>query len=97
MLIGSAEMSMVSASVQRSHRFPIHIFAQIENMAKIANTSVSVIINQMLEAGLEAVMSELPLELQQQVARITEDQMNRPFKNVRGEVKPRTKSPSDKT
>lgn len=53
MLIGGIDMSMGAASVQRSHRFPLRIFNQMENMAKIANVSFSVIINQMLEAGLE--------------------------------------------
>lgn len=37
MLIGSMDMSMGAASVQRSHRFPLHIFTKMENMAKIAD------------------------------------------------------------
>jgi hypothetical protein len=97
MLIGSMDMSMNAASVQRSHRFPLHIFTQMENMAKIANVSVSVIINQMLEAGLEAVMIELPKEIQQQVTHVSEAQLNRPLKQVNGQVKRRTKSVSNKS
>ena len=74
MLQGSATYGASMATVQRSHRFPMHIFIQIENMARMGNVPVSLIINQLLECGLEAVIKELPDEQAQLVNRVSEDQ-----------------------
>ena len=82
-------MSSVMASVQRSHRFPLHIFAQIENMAKMAGVSVSVIINQLLEVGLEGVMRELSEDTNKQLSLMTQAQLDRPSKAVRVNLKNR--------
>lgn len=88
---GTAQYSTVSASIQRSHRFPLHIFSQIENLASISNTSVSLIINELLECGLEAVKQELPSDLVARVSRITQAQIDRTNTNVSGSTKGRPK------
>lgn len=74
LLQGSATYGSSMATVQRSHRFPMHIFIQIENMARMGNVPVSLIINQLLECGLEAVVKELPEEQAQLVNRVSEEQ-----------------------
>lgn len=74
---GTAKTEWIGQSIQRSHRFPIHIFGQIENMAKMSNHSVSTVIDLLLEAGLESVKKELPPELIEQVQILSEEQVNR--------------------
>jgi hypothetical protein len=34
LVTGDASLLSMTATVQRSHRFPLHIFTQIENMAR---------------------------------------------------------------
>jgi hypothetical protein len=80
---GNAHFEQVGGAVQRSHRFPLHIFAQIENLARMADSSVSVIINQLLECGLEAVRKELPDDVAEQVSRVSREQMDRPVKQLK--------------
>ncbi|SDG73116.1 hypothetical protein [Propionivibrio dicarboxylicus] len=63
MVMGSASIGGVVASVQRSHRFPLPEFIQIENLARMSEVSVSQIINQLIECGLDAVKSKLPDEV----------------------------------
>jgi hypothetical protein len=75
LLQGSATYGSTMATVQRSHRFPMHIFIQIENMARMGNVPVSLIINQLLECGLEAVIKELPEEQAELIYRASEDQI----------------------
>lgn len=77
LVTGSASLESRSASVQRSHRFPLHIFTQIENLARIGEVPVSLIINELLECGLEALLKELPTEVAEQVRLIHKDQLNR--------------------
>lgn len=77
LLRGKAKTEWIGASVQRSHRFPCHIFGQIENMAKMSNHPVSTIIDLLLEAGLESVKKELPSELLDQVEVLSDSQVNR--------------------
>lgn len=86
---GGASFSSFNATVQRSHRFPLHIFSCLENMAEMAGAPVSVIINQVLEAGIEAVTKELPAEISAELTRITQAQLDRPLKTVTEAVKPR--------
>ena len=81
-LIGNAEMMVAGASVQRSHRFPTYVIARIENMAKMAGSSVSFMINRTLEAGLESVFKELPEDVRNELAIISDEQANRPTKSV---------------
>lgn len=74
LLTGNATQTSIMATVQRSHRFPMHIFIQIENMARMGNVPVSLVINELLECGLEAVLQEIPQENRQEINRITEAQ-----------------------
>lgn len=100
LVTGNARFEQVGGAVQRSHRFPLHIFVQIENLARMADTSVSVIVNQLLECGLEAVRKELPEDVAEQVARVSKDQVDRPVKKLRekaGAYKPATDSHSEET
>lgn len=87
LLTGNASFGSVSASVQRSHRFPLHLFVQIENMARMGGVPVSLIINQLLECGLDAVLHELPEEIASQVSKCTKDQFDVPTVTDRVEVK----------
>lgn len=75
LLQGSATYGASSTTVQRSHRFPMHLFIQIENMARMGNVPVSLIINQLLECGLEAVFKKLPEEQAQRVRQVSEEQL----------------------
>jgi hypothetical protein len=78
LVTGHGEQSHAMATVQRSHRFPLHLFIQMENLAKHADVPVSLIINELIECGLDALRQELPEEVSQSVFRITRDQMDRP-------------------
>lgn len=89
LVTGNGTMGSMGTAVQRSHRFPLHIFIQIENLARMADTSVSVIINQLLDCGLEAVRNELPEEVAEQLSIVTKEQTERPTKPFREEVKKR--------
>ena len=51
-----------AATVQRSHRFPLHLIAQIENMAQEGDVPVSLILNRLIECGLDAVKQKLSQE-----------------------------------
>lgn len=42
---GQAGFDLITSSVQCSHRFPLTIYTQIENLAQLGNVSISVIIN----------------------------------------------------
>jgi predicted DNA-binding protein len=86
---GGAKFTSVNATVQRSHRFPLHIFACLENMAEMSGAPVSVIINQVLEAGIEAVTKELPEEINAELKRVSQAQLDRPMKTVNETVKSR--------
>lgn len=79
--------SYAMATVQRSHRFPMHVFVQIENLAKHADVPVSVVINELLDCGLEALLKELPEDVAQKVFTVTKDQMERPTKTERFDSK----------
>lgn len=83
----NASINMFSASVQRSHRFPLHIFTQIENMARMADVSVSTIINQLLAAGLEVVHENLSEDEIEEIRFISKEQLDRPFKQLKVDSK----------
>ncbi len=87
LLTGDAQQSYVGATVQRSHRFPAHLFFQIENMARIGDVPVSLIINQIIECGLDAVMSQLPEDVANQIRQISPEQLERPMVTDRIEAK----------
>ncbi|MDP1646066.1 MAG: hypothetical protein Q8L71_11300 [Thiobacillus sp.] len=87
LVTGSAAMSQSMATVQRSHRFPLHLFVQIENMARMGGVPVSLIINELIECGLEAVKQELPEDVALEVARATNEQVERPTVMDKVEVK----------
>ena len=78
-----ARTSIVTATVQRSHRFPLHLMVQIENMAELAGSPVSLIINELLECGLEAVRKELPEHVAEKIAVVSKEQINRPTKTTK--------------
>ncbi|WP_084019702.1 hypothetical protein [Dechloromonas agitata] len=84
---GSATYQSTMASVQRSHRFPLHIFVQIENMARMGDVPVSLIINQLLECGLESVYNELPEERARELGRLSKEQLERKTVTETVEVK----------
>lgn len=87
LVTGTVAMSQSMATVQRSHRFPLHLFVQIENMARMGGVPVSLIINELIECGLEAVKQELPEDVAQEVARATKEQIDRPTVTENVEVK----------
>lgn len=89
LVTGSSSMSQSMATVQRSHRFPVHLFVQIENMARMGGVPVSLIINELIECGLDAVKEELPEDVALEVAKVTKDQVDRqPTVTENVEVKP---------
>jgi hypothetical protein len=81
------QLGYATATVQRSHRFPVHLFVQLENLAKHADVPLSVIINELLECGLDALLKELPEDVAQKVYTVTKDQMERPTKSERFDSK----------
>lgn len=78
----SGRTEMVSASVQRSHRFPLNQFTKIENMARMADVSVSTIINQLIEVGIESVKENLSEQEIEEINFISPEQLDRPFKQI---------------
>ncbi|MGO8754748.1 MAG: hypothetical protein ACLQHK_05905 [Gallionellaceae bacterium] len=86
---GDVDLTEGMATVQRSHRFPLHIFIQIENMARLGQVPISVIINQLVECGLDAVRQELPEDIAKQLNHASKEQIERPTKSVIVEVKGR--------
>jgi len=74
---GTANTSTSMATVQRSHRFPLHIFVVVENLAKKADCSVSAMINQLLEVGMESLLKELPPEIAKEVLLVTQEQIDK--------------------
>ncbi len=93
---GYASVYETSAAVQRSHRFPSYLFTQIENLARLGKVPVSLIINQLIECGLEAVKKELPEETAKQLTFSTQAQVDRPTKNYKVDVKGRNLPPRKK-
>ena len=80
---GTASSSLFMASVQRSHRFPLHVFVVIENLAKKANCSVSAMINQILDVGVESIIKELPKEISQELHHVTQEQIDKANSSVK--------------
>lgn len=78
LVLGTAALTQSEATVQRSHRFPLVLFKQIENMARMGGVPVSLIINQLIECGLVAVKHELPEDKRQEVSRMSTKQFERP-------------------
>lgn len=76
------------ASVQRSHRFPVHLFLKIENMAAKAGVPISTIINQLLEAGIEAVFQKLDEDVINQISTVTPEQRER-LEKLDSDTKPK--------
>lgn len=92
-LSGNASSENITATVQRSHRFPIYYFMLIENMAKIANCSVSAMINQVIEVGVDSLYDHLPDEIAQEMHRCTQEQVDKANSQVRQVIgKPKTKA-----
>lgn len=92
LLHGSGSMEAISSTVQRSHRFPLHLMLQIENMAEKAGVPVSLIINQLLECGLEAVSKELTEEQIKAIITIRPEQLDRKTATQHTAVKSTRKS-----
>ncbi|MBX9917994.1 MAG: hypothetical protein E6Q59_01625 [Nitrosomonas sp.] len=92
LVTGTAKQEFKTASVQRSHRFPLHLFLQIENLARISNVSVSVIINELLECGLEALNKELPPEFLKQAKFIPHELLNKHLPEDLQVITPKRKS-----
>ncbi len=81
LIMGSGEQGYTFATVQRSHRFPLHLFVQMENLATHAKVPVSVIINELIECGLDELKAELPEELAQKISRYTKEQSEKANSN----------------
>lgn len=64
---GTAQYEEMEMKVQRSHRFPVGLFLQIENLASVSRVPVSMIINLLIESGLEAVKKEISPDLVRQL------------------------------
>lgn len=77
LLTGNANMAGTNATIQRSHRFPVNLFVQIENMARVSEVPVSTIINLLIECGLEAVGKELPQQILEQLNICSKEQFER--------------------
>lgn len=77
LLRGTGSLDSMSSTVQRSHRFPLLLMAQIENMAEQAGVPVSLIINQLLECGLESVFRELTEEQVNAITTFKSEQLDR--------------------
>jgi hypothetical protein len=97
LVTGKGETSFTAVSVQRSHRFPLHLFVQIENMARMGKVPVSVVVNELIAIGLDAAIKELPEDAARQVSRVTKDQIERPsvtdrFDSKRHRVRSKSKS-----
>ena len=82
LLSGNASSGYRGATVQRSHRFSTHHFILIENMAKLANCSVSAMINQVIDVGVDALYEHLPQELVKQIHSVSPEQMNKSNSSV---------------
>jgi hypothetical protein len=79
---GRGSSGYMGAAVQRSHRFPYHLFVQIENMANAGGVPVSIIINQLIACGLEAVRTKLPDDIVSQLSHTSKEQSERPVKSI---------------
>lgn len=75
-LTGNGRTGYRGATVQRSHRFLLHHFMLIENMAKLADCSVAAMINQVLDVGVEALEEQLPEDISRKIRRVSEEQAN---------------------
>ena len=89
LIAGYVNYSSAGATVQRSHRFPLFYFTQIENLARIGGVPVSLVINQLIECGLDAVKQELPAKIVEEMHRVRPERESRPTKSVREVVKGR--------
>ena len=76
-LSGKGSTSYKAATVQRSHRFLLHQFVVIENMAKMADCSVAAMINQIIDVGIEALNEHLTPELAREMHKITQDKIDK--------------------
>lgn len=92
LVTGNADMSAAHATVQRSYRIPLHVFAQMENLANVAQVPVSVILNELLVCGLDAVGKLLPEDIVKQVGMVSGTQIAQATNTVRTEIK-RRKAP----
>lgn len=88
MIERTASIQANFASIQRSHRFPVHLFIKIENMAAQAGVPISTIINQLLEAGMEAVFQQLDEEVINQIGTVTSEQRER-LEKLGNDTKPK--------
>ena len=78
LVTGHGDTAYTMVSVQRSHRFPVLMFAQIENLAKMGGVPVSMIINELLDCGLDALKAELSDEEIANVTLLSQEQVDRP-------------------
>lgn len=91
---GNAEYEHAMAAVQRSHRFPVHLFVQIENLANMGGVPVSLIINKLIECGLEAVKEKLSADAVDKLGIASKKQFERPMVTDRVATKKRRRKVS---
>ncbi|WP_018985520.1 hypothetical protein [Methylophilus methylotrophus] len=83
---GRGFSSYIGASIQRSHRFPFQQFIIIENMSKLADCSVSAMINEVIQVGIEAMYKELSPETIKKINFISDEQLSRASLNLNQSV-----------
>lgn len=101
LVTGNLKVTSFMATVQRSHRFPLHLFTQIENMARMGGVPVSLVINQLLDVGIEAVMKEMTPEEADKILTTRNEQNDRPLVTERinasgRRIRTKTKSAAQK-
>lgn len=85
-LAGKGIAGYRALTVQRSHRFLLHQFVLIENMAKLADCSVAAMINQVIDVGIDALYEHLPKELIEEIHTVTQKQIDKSQSTVNQKI-----------
>ena len=96
-VMGNGSSFASEATVQRSHRFPVVLMVQIENMARMAKMPVSAVINDLLEIGLEATTRELDQDTAKATNRVQKEQYAMLGLSPEGEPMPESTAKPKKT
>lgn len=86
-LTGNGSTGFRSATVQRSHRFFLHHFMWLENMARIADCSVAAMINQVVDVGIDALTEHLPPEVVEEIRNVPQEQVDKANSQIKKSVK----------
>lgn len=77
LVTGNAAIEQYTSTIQKSHRFKFADLMFMENMAKKADCKLSVIINQVIEVGIDALSKELPEEVYRELSQIDFERLER--------------------